>query len=176
MFKQCFKCCETKNIDNFQFRKDNNAYRNECKQCCQQRINKYRRENMEFKKRYNDYRKQRRIQDTQYAMTDRLRARIRKLLKSTNCAKYSSTLNILGCSMEEFKTHITSQFYGDMSWEKKNFVLDHKIPCSWFNFSIPKHQLLCFNYKNIQPLTHEDNTHKSDKAWTQYNLSKNPYI
>ena len=45
--KKCFKCSEEKSIDNFLYRKDREAYRNECKQCSAESRKKYRRENKE---------------------------------------------------------------------------------------------------------------------------------
>lgn len=176
MSKKCIKCDIEQQLDEYQLRKDTGKYRNDCKSCCQTRINTYRRENVEYKKRYNEYRKKRRLQDTQFAIMDRLRARVRKMLAANDCTKYYTTVKLLGCSMEDFKKHLISKFYSDMSWESKNFVLDHIIPCSWFDLSNPIHQKNCFNYKNIQPLTEEDNSKKSDKVWTTYNLLKNPYI
>ena len=174
--KQCIDCDLIKPLQDFQLRTDTNKYRNQCKKCRQHYVNKYRRENDEYKSRYNQYRKQRRGTDPQFAIMDRLRARVRKMLKSMNGHKYYKTMELLGCSFDEFKKHISDQFYGDMSWEKQNFVLDHKIPCSWFNLKIEKQQRICFGYKNIQPLTEEDNSRKSDKVWTTYNLNTNPYI
>jgi hypothetical protein len=176
MSKKCNKCDVEKQLGEYQWRNDTGKYRNECKSCCQTRINAYRRENEEYKLRYNEYRKKRRLQDTQFAIMDRLRARIRKMLKAKDGTKYDTTVKLLGCSMEDFKKHLISKFYSDMSWESKNFVLDHIIPCSWFDLSNHIHQKICFNYKNIQPLTEEDNSKKSDKVWTTYNLLKNPYI
>ena len=176
MEKKCITCNEIKTLDNFQLRKDTNKYRNQCKRCRQNKVNSYKRENMAYKQRYNEYRKKRRQTDIQYCMIDRLRARVRKMVNANNASKYYLTMDLLGCTMDYFKVHLTSKFYGDMIWEKKNFVLDHIIPCSWFNLSNPKHQKICFNYKNIQPLTDEDNSKKSDKVWVEYNLKNNPYI
>ena len=166
----------SKSLDQFAYRNDTKKYRNECKLCCQTRINLYRRENEQYKIRYNEYRKNKREQDIEYCIKERLRARIRKMVNSKNAFKHYSSFDLLGCSFEEFKTHIIKQFYGDMSWDKKNFELDHIIPCSWFDLKNPKHQKICFNYKNIQPLTHDDNSKKKDKIWINYNLMKNPYI
>ena len=176
MSKKCIKCYTTKCVSEFAFRNDTQKYRNECKICCQIRINFYKRHNKEYKKRYNEYRKRKRLQDDQFAIMDRLRARLRKMVNSQDGIKYYKTHNLLGCSFEYFKDYISKQFYGDMSWEKRNFELDHKIPCSWFDLKNPIHQKICFNYKNIQPLTHKDNSKKSNKVWTEYNLLKNPYI
>jgi len=176
MNKVCIKCNEVKDLSEYLFRNDTKKYRNECKKCCQNRINNYRKTNEQYKQRYNEYRKKKREDNIQYCLIDRLRARIRKMLNSHNGEKYFKTHELLGCSFEDFKKHIERQFYGDMSWEKKNFELDHIIPCSWFDLSNPIHQKICFNYKNIQPLTSKDNSKKSDKIWVHYNLMKNPYI
>lgn len=176
MYKTCIKCNISKEISDFSFRKDTKKFRNECKKCCQNRINYYRRSNDEYKKRFNEYRKQKRIENSQYCFMDRLRSRVRKMLKTQNGEKYFKTQELLGCSFEKFKEHIEKQFYGNMSWDLKNFELDHIIPCSWFDLKNDKHQKICFNYKNIQPLTSEDNSKKSDKVWINYNLMKNPYI
>jgi hypothetical protein len=176
MIKTCIKCNQEKSYLEYAFRKDTQNYRNKCKKCCQIRINYYKRTNDEYKKRYNEYRKSRRKQDIQFCLMDRLRARVRKMLNSQNGKKYLKTQEQLGCSYDTFKYHIEKQFYGDMSWELKNFELDHIIPCSWFDLSNPIHQKICFNYKNIQPLTSEDNAKKSDKIWLDFNLMKNSYI
>jgi hypothetical protein len=64
----------------------------------------------------------------------------------------------------------------DMSWEKRNFEIDHIIPCAWFDLTIPKHRALCFHFKNMQPLSKKDNLKKGDKVWKTYDITKNPYI
>lgn len=176
MSKQCKRCNEVKLLSEFLFRKDRNKYINFCKKCELIRINIYRRENVAYKQRYNKYRQDRRLNDIQFAIMDRLRARVRKMLNANDASKYFSTIDLLGCSMDEFKEHLISKFYGEMSWKDKNFVLDHIVPCSWFDLSNPIHQKICFNYKNIQPLTEYDNSKKSDKIWIDYNIMKNPYI
>lgn len=108
MSKQCIKCSIVKSIDDFQFRSDTKKYRNECKRCRQEYVNSYRRENNEYKSRYNVYRKERRKQDQQYALMDRMRARVRKMLRSQNGITYYKTQELLGCSFEKFKEHITN--------------------------------------------------------------------
>ena len=172
----CRICSLEKSIEDFQFRTDNKKYRTECKKCAQIRINTYRRENLPYKARYNKYQRDRRKIDIDYLLEGRLRARINKMITAQNTTKYFQTFDLLGCSKEHFKNHLESLFYGDMEFNKRNFVLDHIVPCSWFDLTNPKHQKICFNYKNIQPLSVEDNSKKSDKIWLFYDLSKNPYI
>jgi hypothetical protein len=176
MNKICKKYNISKLLSEYAFRNDTKKYRNECKSCCQIRINEYKRTNDDYKKRYNEYRKNKRKNDIQYCLMERLRARVRKMINSQNGIKYFKTHELLGCSFDEFKEHIEKQFYGDMSWDLKNFELDHIIPCSWFDLNNINHQRICFNYKNIQPLTSKDNSKKKDKIWFDYNLMKNPYI
>lgn len=174
--KICIECNLKKSLTEYQFRSDTKKYRNQCKRCRQNKINEYRRNNFEYKKRYNKYRKIRRDTDTSYCMQERLRARLRKIYKLQNVDKCDKTLDMLGCSINEFKLHIISNFYGDMDWDKKNFVLDHRIPCAWFDISNIKHAKYCFSYRNIYPMTHKDNEKKSDRVWIEYNIMKNPYI
>jgi hypothetical protein len=169
----CSKCNIEQTLDKHSKYK-NGIYKAECKKCAQTRINKYRRENEEHKDRYNTYQRERRITNTNYLLAGRCRTRINKLLTtSKNLDKFN---NLVGCSLNEFKAHLENQFYGDMTWEKRNFVIDHIIPCSWFDLTNPKHLKFCFNYKNTQPLTRKDNGIKGNKVWVNYDLTKNPYI
>lgn len=104
--KTCITCSKTTEIENFQFRANTGKYRNQCKRCRQDKVNLYRRTNEAYKERYNDYRKDRRDTDPNYLMKDRLRARLRKVLKAKNTTKYFKTMELLGCNIEFFKEHI----------------------------------------------------------------------
>ncbi len=50
-----------------------------------------------------------------------------------------------------------------MCWEKRNFEIDHIIPCSSFDLTKDENQKACFHYTNLQPLTKEENMKKSNK-------------
>ena len=54
---------------------------------------------------------------------------------------------------------MTIDNYGE--WE-----IDHIIPISSFDLTKKENQILCFNYKNLQPLWAEDNLKKSNKIFT----------
>jgi hypothetical protein len=163
--KKCITCSTEKQISDFYLRTDTGKYRNQCKRCRQDKVNNYRRTNEPYKKRYNQYRKERRDNDPNYLMRERLRARIRKALMAQNTKKYFKTKELLGCDIETFKNHIESNFRDDMSWDKRNFVLDHIIPCSSFNLKDVEQQKTCFHYTNIQPLTWDENSMKSNKLF-----------
>ncbi len=161
--KKCITCSTEKLLTEFQLRTDTGKYRNQCKRCRQDKVNLYRRSNEAYKQRYNDYRKNRRDTDPEYLIKGRLRARIRKLTKAKNIEKYFKTMELIGCDIKTFKTYIEKKFKGDMSWEKRNFVFDHIIPCSSFDLNDVEQQKICFHYTNIQPLTWLENAQKSNK-------------
>jgi hypothetical protein len=161
--KRCIKCKEIKDINEYQLRNDTKQYRNQCMRCRQDKVNEYRRTNADYKIRYNQYRKTRRETDEQYYLTEILRSRLRGALKRDNVDKCETTKKLLGCDIQFFKKHIESKFKDDMCWEKRNFEIDHIIPCSSFDLTKDENQKICFHYTNLQPLTKEENSKKSNK-------------
>jgi hypothetical protein len=93
-----------------------------------------------------------------------LRSRVRIALKGGS--KTSRTLTLLGCSVEELRNHLESQFTEGMTWETYGFWgwhMDHIIPCAYYDLTKEEEQKECFHYKNLQPLWREDNMKKGDK-------------
>ena len=93
-----------------------------------------------------------------------LRARIRFAIK--NNSKKGSSINLLGCSVENFKKYIESLWKPGMSWNnwgnsKGKWQIDHVIPCMAFNLINSEEQKRCFNYKNQQPIWYEDHLLKT---------------
>ena len=75
------------------------------------------------------------------------------------------TMDLLGCSIDEFKQYLESKFAEGMNWSnygKNGWVIDHIIPCASFDLTDIEQQKKCFNYKNLQPLWNADNESKSD--------------
>ena len=98
-----------------------------------------------------------------------LRNRLLFLLKKSNVKKSVSSLDLLGCTIEEFKQHIESQFISDMSWDNHGIYkvdgesvwhFDHIIPCSAFNLEDLNQQKKCFHYTNLRPLWGLENIKK----------------
>jgi len=97
-------------------------------------------------------------------LKDILRKRVRNALLGT--AKAETTMNLLGCSMEELRRHLESNFEEGMSWGNHGihgWHIDHKIPCSAFDLTDPEQQKECFNFRNLQPLWAKDNWSKGNK-------------
>lgn len=102
---------------------------------------------------------QRRMKDPIFVLTRRLRNGIYRSLR-TNKTKCS--LDILGCTQEEFKIHIESQFTEDMSWDRLSEIhIDHIIPISSAQTIEELYKLN--HYTNLQPLWAKDNLSKYNK-------------
>lgn len=85
----------------------------------------------------------------------RLRCRISMAMYSKATSKCTSSSNLLGCSIHEFKKYLEGKFTKGMTWEnygKSGWHIDHIIPCDSFDLSIPDQQKKCFHYTNLQPL------------------------
>lgn len=102
--------------------------------------------------------------DINYKMRENLRRRVNLALKGLNKSK--STMELLGCTIEEFKIYISNKFDSQMSWDNYGIYgwhIDHIIPCSSFDLTDPKQQKICFHYTNLQPLWAIENLQKSNK-------------
>ena len=114
------------------------------------------------KEKINEYRKkiylERYNSDLNFKIKTILRARFKIALKYGY--KSDSVINLIGCSIEDLKKHLESQFKEGMLWENYGIYgwhIDHIIPCASFDLTDPEQQKKCFNYKNLQPLWAKDN-------------------
>jgi hypothetical protein len=165
--KHCNICNENKSLDKFQFRSDSKTYRNQCKECRNKYVCELKKQE-KHKRKQNERAQERRRIDPAYLMNQRLRARLRKILISKNTKKTTTMYDLLGCSVHEFKIYIERQFIGDMCWTLRNFELDHKIPCAFFDLTLIDDQRKCFHYTNFQPLKPEDNSKKSNNILEEH--------
>jgi len=138
----------------------------------QEEIKKYRKDYyQENKERINKSRIIFKNNNINAKIAANLRTRIGRALKCLN--KSDKTLNILGCTVEQFRKHLESQFKDGMSWENygrgwgnkgmKEWHIDHKIPIDIFNLSKDSEKRICFHWSNLQPLWAKENLIKSNK-------------
>lgn len=188
-------CKECRNTDNKRYRKQNPEkvkiarkllYDNNIEKMRQDKV-KYGAKHKPEKKAYDViYREENKIEIAEYKKnweknkfkTDptfkvirNLRRRIAHALKGEN--KSARTIELLGCSIEEFKKHIEKQFQPEMSWENYGsygWHIDHIKPCYTFDMSRPEHQLECFNYKNQRPLWSKDNLSRPRPDYIRFEL------
>jgi hypothetical protein len=87
----------------------------------------------------------------EYRLKDILRTRFYKAIQNN---KKDSIINLIGCTINELKQHIESQFKPEMNWENQNTIweIDHITPCDSFNLTQLEEQQKCFHYTNLQPL------------------------
>jgi hypothetical protein len=115
-----------------------------------------------YKKLRQLSRKQRRRIDQSYRILDNCRRRIHAAI--VKGYKSKKTQQLLGCSIEFLKTYLEQKFQNGMTWDNYGkWHIDHIRPCSSFNLLIPEEQLLCFNWKNLQPLWASENIKKANK-------------
>ena len=165
-------CKECSSNYNKEWRKKNHDRNNETQKRYQQKVlgkhqKEYKKKNHEaYVLNRRKYRAEKR-KNFSFRIEESLRNRVRLTLKGV--VKSDHTLSLLGCSIEEFRKHIESQFQEGMTWENygkghDGWHLDHIIPIAYFDLSDPEQQKLCWNYRNFQPLWAEDNLKKKDKV------------
>lgn len=114
-------------------------------------------------KKVYEYRKMKMKTDPFYKFKHQIRNLIRNAFKRGFTTKSKKTIEILGCSFEEFKLHLESQFDEWMNWENQGtyWHMDHIIPISSAQTEEDVWRLN--HYTNFQPLYWEDNLKKSNK-------------
>lgn len=159
---RCKTCQQIKEGTEFAVRSDTGLRRNQCILCRNAYVAEFKRTE-EQKAKQRVHTKKRREEEVNFFLKSKLRSRLGKAIKSIGTTKSLSTLDLTGCTLQELKEHIEKQFTGNMNWEERNFVVDHIIPISFFDLTQELHQMVCFHYKNLQPLTWQENAKKGDK-------------
>jgi len=177
------KCCKIeKNVIDFtKSISSKDGYLNTCKSCSNIKNKEHRIRNKET---YNEYSKKyklknrsqlnksnrkyykKRKNNPSYKLLCNLRSRLRYALKSQRATKNIQTLELLGCTKEEFKLYIQSKFTETMNWNNyglHGWHIDHIIPCAAFNLTDQEQLKKCCHYTNLQPLWCTDNWKKSNK-------------
>jgi hypothetical protein len=128
---------------------------------------KWRDSNKEHLDKYRrDYERNRRRIDPKYRLGVRTRTAVYTCLKERNVAKYRSTFELLGYTLEELMIHLEKQFTEGMTWDNYGeWHVDHKVPMTSFNFETTedKEFKLCWSLENLQPLWGSDNLSKGTK-------------
>lgn len=189
----CKGCNTIKNAFEFYIRSDTKKPRGECKNCILIRKQKWRKDNRaHYQKQTSEYRsrpeikaKQKQMNNAWYAKPEnkerkRLRYQeryyndpkfhIKKVMKSRmrmalkNNQKAGHTLELLGCSIDEFKKWMEYQFDPYMNWENQGsyWHMDHIKPCASFDLTKEAEQYTCFHWTNIQPMYGPENISKGE--------------
>ena len=129
---------------------------------------KYRETHKEY---FQEYRKR-----YQVRLSVQLRNRIRRALKDSSNVKNERTEDLLGSTISDVRKYLEGLFVEGMTWENygnKGWHVDHIIPCSFFDLSLPEEQKKCFHYTNLRPLWETDNLSKGSKVGGKRHFYKN---
>ncbi len=110
-----------------------------------------------------EYHSRRSKEDPNFKLANTIRSRINSAITKVGGKKTAKTLELLGCSIELCRKYIEAQFEKGMSWSNYGlWEIDHIKPVSTFDDLTTKksQQLICFNYKNLQPLWKQENNSK----------------
>ena len=113
----------------------------------------YYKKNKEKRLAYSyEYNNERRKTDKNFRLASLLRTRFHHALK--NGFKMKSVIELVGCTIEEFKLYVESLFYPEMTWENHGDIweIDHILPCASFDLTLLEEQKKCFHFSNHQPL------------------------
>ncbi len=116
----------------------------------------------ETKKKTNARLRKRQREDPANKTLHNIRNGMNRVFKGTS--KCASTKELLGCTLEQFNSHLEEQFQPGMSWDNQGkWQKDHIVPCASFDHDNPEHQRQCWHWSNFQPLWGRDNNRKNDK-------------
>jgi len=104
--------------------------------------------------------KYRRTNDLHFKMVGILRCRLFAALRKQKTNKDIKTLELLGCTIEDFVQYIERQWLPGMNWENhtsNGWHIDHIKPCNTFDLTNIEEQRKCFHYTNLRPLWSFDN-------------------
>ncbi len=123
----------------------------------------WRKDNITHKERIVKYQYNKINSDPKYKLAQRTGTALYTCLKERNIAKYRSTFETLGYTIEELIIHLEKQFKIGMTWDNYGeWHVDHKIPMARFNFTTTDDNefKLCWALENLQPLWEFDNLSK----------------
>ncbi len=117
-----------------------------------------------YHKRYNS--------DVLFKLSFKIRNFTTRMTKSTKTYKNNKSIEYLGCSLSILKEHLEKKFRDGMTWENHGILwhIDHIIPLA--SAKTIEDRFLLSNYKNLQPLTVEENLKKGRKIYEKSNEEK----
>lgn len=117
-----------------------------------------------YRDRVNRYQRTRRVENVQFMLASRLRATLVRALHRQYVKKSKRTMELVGCSPEDLKGHIESQFVEGMTWNNRHlWHVDHVRPLASFDLRDVEEQRKAMHFSNLRPLWKEQNHRKSDK-------------
>ena len=122
------------------------------------RESRYRKNNRpEISRKALKYHHKRYESNEEYRLKCNLRSVIRQAIRKGIAPKHATSITLLGCQIEDALKHLNG-----MGYNKELHDVDHVIPLARFDIKKEDHQMVAFNYMNIQPLGKSENRSKQD--------------
>jgi len=119
------------------------------------------------KKRHSE----KRARQTNYNIGVGLRSVVRNAITSKSEKNKNVYKELIGCTPNELKVHIESQFKNGMSWTNYGvggWQVDHIIPCVYYDLFDIEEQKRCFHYSNLQPMWAVENFDKNASVGLEF--------
>lgn len=158
---KCVECervrSAIKNAASTEYRRDWNIRNAGRRQ--QQNAERYRKRRANIVQRVIEYQARRMKIDPIFALRRTVRSRIRQALLSIGERKCVGTMEIVGCSPEQFRRHLESQFLAGMTWENRHlWHVDHIVALS--SATTAADVLALCHFTNLRPIWARDNLAK----------------
>lgn len=156
---------------NEKWHEKNPSYRKEWREANKESLASYSKEWRGANKEHiNTYARSRRANDPAMRWVHNTRTKLHRILHSAG--SHPETLELLGCTGQEWRDHLESQFTDGMSWDNygkgdSKWGIDHIIPVSSFDQSDPEQRAICWHFSNTQPLWHIENVLKGNSIPTE---------
>jgi len=120
---------------------------------------KYKEKSQTTRRKYQTKRKK---SDSIFKLIKDMRSNLCRIIRGQGYTKKSSCNDIYGCSWEQLKNHIESQFKDGMSWENRGeWHIDHIIPL--VNATTEEQLIRLNHFTNLRPLWAKENLTRRKK-------------
>lgn len=116
------------------------------------------------REKQNAYCRSQRRLNPQYRVSNNLRCRMNMALRHVGLKRDYPLEKMLGCTVAHLMRHLESQFKRGMTWKnRKQWHIDHIVPCAAFDLTDKAQQFRCFHFSNLRPMWRDKNIRKGDR-------------
>lgn len=117
-----------------------------------------------YRQYWRDWNKKQRSTNPEFRCLCAMRSGFRQFLKQKGCTKTSRTMAIIGCTPQQLRDHLESQFKRGMSWENHGsfWHIDHIVPVSHFR-TTDEEIAKAWNWQNLRPLCARQNMSEGNR-------------
>lgn len=108
--------------------------------------------------RLREWKRKARTKNPAYRIIENFRTRLWMVAKG----RETRTMDLVGCGLTDFRSHIERNFKQGMTWDNygTHWHVDHTLPVSSFDHNDPKQLKQCWHWTNLKPMTANKNLRK----------------